>query len=281
MSYVAFFDLEIDPQKKKVLDIGGIRSDEASFHSTNFIGFRDFIETSDFICGHNIFAHDLKYLKQQYGADYLDRIKAIDTLLLSPLLFPKQPYHHLLKDDKIQADELNNPLNDAKKARDLFYDEINAFNQLKQELKIVFFNLLGQKPEYSNFFSFLSYKEYRETNALENLIRELHKDQYCEHADLKSFIQNNPVALAYAIALLNCNDRYSITPPWVLRNHPEVERLIFLLRNNPCLSGCPYCDKALNPNLALKRYFGFDAFRQYDDKPFQEHAVNAAIRNKS
>lgn len=281
MSLITFFDLEVDPEKKKILDIGGIRSDGITFHKNNFKEFEGFLEASDFVCGHNIFAHDLKYLQQQYGADYLSKVSAIDTLLLSPLLFPKQPYHHLLKDDKIQTEELNNPLNDAKKARDLFYDEVNAFNQLKQEIKIIFFSLLAQKPEYRSFFTFVSFKEYREPNALENLIRELYSDQFCEHADIGNFILKNPVALAYTIALLNCNDRYSITPPWILRNHPEVERLIFLSRNNPCISGCPYCDKALNPNLALKRYFGFDAFRQYDDKPLQEKAVTAAVRSKS
>jgi len=281
MSLITFFDLEVDPQKKKVLDIGGIRSDDASFHGSHFNEFREFIKTSDFICGHNIFAHDLKYLQQQYGPGFLSSAKAIDTLLLSPLLFPKQPYHHLLKDDKIQTDELNNPLNDAKKARDLFYDEVNGFNQLKPELKIIFFNLLSQKPEYSSFFTYLSYREFRAADELEHLIREIHKDHFCEHADIGNFILKNPIALAYSIALLNCHDRYSITPPWVLRNHPEVERLLFLLRNNPCLPGCPYCNKALNPILALKRHFGFDVFRTYDDKPLQENAVNAAVRNKS
>ena len=53
---------------------------------------------------------------------------AIDTLSLSPLLFPSKPYHALVKDDKLQVDELNNPLNDAIKARDLFFDELKLFH---------------------------------------------------------------------------------------------------------------------------------------------------------
>jgi ATP-dependent DNA helicase RecQ len=40
-------------------------------------------------------------------------IPAIDTLPLSPLLFPKKPYHRLIKDDKLFSDQLNNPINDA------------------------------------------------------------------------------------------------------------------------------------------------------------------------
>ena len=59
----------------------------------------------------------------------------IDTLYLSPLLFPTKPYHKLLKDDKLQTDELNNPLNDSIKAKDLFHDEVAAFTQADPALK--------------------------------------------------------------------------------------------------------------------------------------------------
>ena len=38
---------------------------------------------------------------------------------------PKKPYHHLLKDDKLQSAQLNNPLNDAMKAQELYEDEDN------------------------------------------------------------------------------------------------------------------------------------------------------------
>ena len=44
----------------------------------------------------------------------------------------------LLKDDKIQSEELNNPLNDAMKARDLFFDEVNEFQALSSKMKWIF-----------------------------------------------------------------------------------------------------------------------------------------------
>ncbi len=281
MNPIAFFDLEINPEKKKILDIGSIRSDEAIFHKNNCREFEEFAKASDFLCGHNIFAHDLKYLQQEYSDPSFGLDRAIDTLLLSPLLFPKNPYHHLLKDDKLQTEELNNPVNDAKKARDLFYDEVNAFHKLPEQLKLIFFNLLHQKTEFKCFFRFVKYSVSENEAKLEKLIRELFKNKICYHSDVQSFIQEHPVALAYTLALLNCNDRYSITPPWVLRNYPQVERLLFLLRNSPCLSGCSYCDEALNPVTALKRYFGFSTFRSYGNEPLQENAVKATIQNKS
>ena len=82
------------------------------------------------MCGHNIINHDLNYVGQTLNDAEIKPGAVIDTLFLSPLLFPSKPYHALLKDDKLQYDEANNPLNDAIKAKDLFYDEIASFNQL-------------------------------------------------------------------------------------------------------------------------------------------------------
>ncbi len=281
MNLTAFFDLEINPEKKKILDIGAIRSDDAIFHKNHPGEFLEFIGKADYLCGHNILAHDLLYLQKYKGEPGFGLDKAIDTLLLSPLLFPKNPYHRLLKDDKLQTEELNNPINDAKKSRDLFYDEVNTFHQLPEEFKEILFSLLHQHIGFSCFFKYLGYSNSIKSALSEKRIRELFLDKICQHCDVTSFIQEYPIPLAYALALLNCNDRYSITPPWVLRNHPEVERILFLMRNKPCVPGCGYCDQALNPILALRRYFGFPAFRSYADEPLQENAVKAAIQAKS
>lgn len=50
------------------------------------------------------------------------------TLYLSSMMFIAGTYHKLLKDDKLQTDDINNPRNDSLKARDLFYDEVEAVN---------------------------------------------------------------------------------------------------------------------------------------------------------
>jgi len=79
---------------------------------------------SEYVCGHNIFNHDLKYIRNALIYAGLDDPNIIDTLFLSPLLFPARPYHKLLKDDKLQTEDINNLLNDSIKAKDLFFDEI-------------------------------------------------------------------------------------------------------------------------------------------------------------
>ncbi len=281
MTLIAFFDIEVSTNSKKLLDIGCILSDGSGFHKNQPGEFEKFIEQSGFICGHNILSHDLLYLQKYFGNAEWGLDKAIDTLLFSPLLFPKQPYHSLLKDDKLQSDELNNPFNDAKKARNLFFDEVAAFQKLDDEFKAILYSLLSGQKGFTNFFRYINYSGPVSKEQLQAIIRQRFRDKICNESDLGLFIETFPVALAYTLALLNCDDRFSITPPWVLKNYPDVERLIYLLRNNPCVAGCGYCKLALDPVLALKKHFGFPAFRRFGDEPLQENAARAAIQGKS
>ena len=139
--------------------------------------------------------------------------------------------------------------------------------------------LLHDKKEFNAFFRFINYKSrYKQT---EKLIREKFASVICEHSDLQKIISEHSIELAYCLALINCNNRHSITPPWVLKNFPKVERIIFLLRSKPCLTGCEYCNQALDIHKGLKTYFGFDSYRTYAGEPLQENAVQAAIDNKS
>lgn len=281
MPAISFIDTEIDPNSLKVLDIGAVKDDGSLYHQPSIQGLVQFLQGVDFVCGHNILKHDIKYI----GKNLVDAgVKAvIDTLYLSPLLFPTKPYHALLKDDKLQTDELNNPLNDAQKCKDLFYDEVAAFNLLNTDLQQIFFLLLHEQREFRSFFRFINYS-YIGSNT-EQIIRQLFENEICEHADLSKLISDNPKELAYCLSLIHTFVRYkeikSISPAWVLKNFPQVERIMFRLRSKPCITGCHYCDQALNVKKGLKRFFGFDSFRTYGGEPLQENAANAAINNKS
>lgn len=271
MKPITFIDTEIEPRSKKILDIGGIKGDGSTFHSSSVPDFTAFLRGSEYLGGHNIFHHDLKYLDNTLQAAGLHTAKVIDTLWLSPLLFPARPYHALLKDDKLQTEEANNPLNDSIKARDLFFDEVTAFQQADPLLKVIFHSLLKGQKEFSAFFHYMGYQG--SSLFPEKLIRDKFQGRICAQADLTGLIAHYPVELAYCLALLNANDRYAITPPWVLKNYPSTERIMYLLRNNPCLEGCVYCHEALDIHKGLKRFFGFDSYRTYGGEPLQEKAV--------
>ncbi|HSD06302.1 RecQ family ATP-dependent DNA helicase [Flavobacterium sp.] len=280
---IAFIDTEIEPKNQKILDIGAIKNDGSYFHRGSVTEFTHFLNGTKFIGGHNIFKHDIKYIGKAINEANINPANIIDTLYLSPLLFPTTPYHSLLKDDKLQSEDANNPLNDSIKARDLFNDEIASFKQTEETLQQIFYLLLNDKKEFSAFFHFIGYS-ITNTN-LEELIRQKFKNEICEQINLTKIIEEHPIELAYCLSLIHSFIHYkkvhSITPPWVLKNYPEVERILFQMRNKPCVTGCIYCNNALNIHKGLKRFFGYDSYRTYGDDPLQEKAVKAAIDNKS
>jgi len=132
---IVFIDTEIEPKSGKILDIGGIKGVGSSFHSNSMVDFVKFLYGSEYVCDHNIFNHDLNYIRNALIDAGLKDPNIIDTLFLSPLFFSVKPYHKLVKDDKLQTEDTNNPLNDFIKARVLFFDEIAAFQQADAGLK--------------------------------------------------------------------------------------------------------------------------------------------------
>ena len=275
-SRYAFVDVEFGLKDKKIHDIGALRWDKAVFHSNNKQGLFDFMKDVDFVCGHNIIHHDAKYLFKQTSC----RWGLVDTLYVSPLLFPEKPYHRLVKDDKLISEQFNNPVNDCEKALDLLMDEVARWSALTEEKKIIFATLLYEVPEFKGFLDFVKARVEKKS-ILANLIRSVYSDRICVHADIELIIKEYPCELAYALSLIDTTDHRSITPAWVLRNYPNVEYVIRLLRQTRCKSGCEYCYKAFDANYNLKQFFGYDHFRTYDGETLQEDAVYAAVEGKS
>ena len=273
---VVFFDTEVGVNDNKIHDIGAVK-DGAVFHSASVGEFCAFFDGARFLCGHNIIHHDLEYMHK--ASDFRIEYKPIDTLYLSPLLFPKRPYHNLLKDDKLQNDQLNNPVNDSIKTRVLFYDECNAFAALDDRLKDIFCCLLYGVREFESFFEYLEYSA--KNTDLPALVKSYFKGQICSGADIDSLAVSAPVELAYALSLINTNDSHSITPPWLMKNFPKIENVIKALCNTPCEAGCPYCRSRLDVHRSLKAFFGYDEFRTYNGEPLQERAAKAAVDGKS
>ena len=137
MKDIIFIDSEIS-NSGKICDLGALKDDNSFCHTKDKNEFKRFVSNSKYIIGHNIIDFDLKYI-----SDCMPNIiRVIDTLFLSPLLFPKKPYHSLVKDDKIYTEDVNNPISDAKKAKDLFYNEVDKWNNLFGSLKNIFGSLL-------------------------------------------------------------------------------------------------------------------------------------------
>lgn len=280
MMKTAFIDLEVDG-RGKILDIGGVKAGQG-FHSARIPEFADFVSDCDCLCGHNIIGHDIKYLKPFLRKEYV----LVDTLYLSPLLFPQKPYHKLLKDDKILTEELNNPLNDSLKAQSLYGDEVMAFKALDKDFQQLYYDLLNEDIHFSGFFKSIEYVPSRKPfffrKSTADIFRELFKGKICEHSNVESFVRDHKVECAYAAALISTDDRNSITPAWILHNYPSVENVIRGLRAVNCGDArCAYCSQKLNAEYSLKKWFGYDRFRTFGGELLQENAAKSAIAGES
>lgn len=273
---IAFVDTEVGLKDHKIHDIGALRDDGATFHQASQTALNQFLQEGkvDYICGHNLIHHDAHYL-------HLNGI-LIDTLYLSPLLFPKRPYHHLVKDDKLMSEQMNNPVNDCEKAKELLMDEIAAWNLLSENKRKIFTLLLQHEEEFRGFLMYVGTIEADETTTdVSELILSEYKNHICAHADIPALAAQSPCGLAYALALIGTDDYQSVTPGWVLHNYPEVEHFIYVLCHTQCADGCEYCNHMLDIHYNLKQLFGYDAFRTYDGEPLQEQASQAAVDGKS
>ncbi len=271
MKHIFFIDTEVSEADNKAYDFGAVNENNDKLHTKSSHEFNTFIADAEYLCGHNIINHDAKYIEAP------EKVKYIDTLYLSPLLFPNKPYHRLLKDDKLQTDELNNPLNDAVKAKELFCDEVNAFNALDDDLKLIYYMLLKNSPYFSAFFE---YSDYSSKDDAETAIAVSFLGEICENAPLSEIIANSPTELAYCLALISATEEYSLIPRWVQINYPKVDMIMRALRSISC-NECEYCKSRLNPVHYLRKYFGYPSFRTYNDEPLQENAVKAAVEHKS
>ena len=271
----AVIDIEVGLNDHKVHDIGALKHDGTSFHKASRKELLEFLNGIDYVCGHNIIHHDAEYLFDGITCSWT----LVDTLYLSPLLFPERPYHRLVKDDKLLSEHMNNPVNDCMKARDLLLDEIARWRSLPKEKRAIFSTLLKGKSEFDGFLSMV--KAEAVDGGISGLIKRLYSQKICRNSDLDFLIGQYPCALAYALALIDTSDYRSVTPGWVLSNYPEVEFIVKLLCHTPCQEGCDYCHTKLDVCHNLKLFFGYDKFRTYEGEPLQERAAEAAVKGQS
>ena len=272
----AIVDVEVGISDHKIHDIGALRYDGAVYHGCKKEDLLNFLLSVNFLCGHNIVNHDAKYLFGNESCKWM----LVDTLYMSPLLFPERPYHRLLKDDKLISEQMNNPVNDCEKARDLLMDEIASWGKLSERKRRILSSLLKGKNEFLGFLKMVG-ADTTATN-LPALIWNEYKGRICQYADIVALIEQFPCELAYALALIDTSDERSITPGWVLHNYPGVEYVMGVLRQRHCNEpDCEYCNSILDLHNNLKAFFGYNDFRTYEGEPLQERAAKAAVEGRS
>lgn len=312
---ILIIDLEIHPQTQQLLQIGALRPDaqtqyespklrKASDVQTALARLEEMAQGADYVMGHNIIGHDLPYLRQVAPQSVLHSLEAIDTLRLSPLAFPQNPYHRLIKNHKLIASALNSPLADCRACWQLFTDQCASFAKLRETAPqefAVYRRLFGELPFSDGLHIRLASDEpLLSQDALKQAVLQMLSDadgsggkslRVCmtRLARLRShdLTENNlQIPLAYTLAWLKVSGGNSVLAPWVRHQFPDSERLIRELRDHDCGSThCRYCREILNLTAQLIRYFGQDgkisSFRAVQNvEGGQEAIVKAGMKGE-
>lgn len=258
-----------------------------------------FAAGADFVLGHNLLGHDLPIIEALAPNLRLLTKPVVDTLYLSPLAFPENPYHRLVKDYKLVRDSINDPVADARLAASVFSDQWESFSALgkvdgdvlsfyrycfeesrdaslrSEGLKEVF-AALGASPISENE-AFTIFQKNVQGRACETAVAMVSL-KYLLHPDKRP-------ALAYCLAWLRVAGHNSVLPPWVRHRFHDVVPVLKELRDIPCNSpSCSWCRTTHDPRHQLERFFGYPAYRPtpatVDGKSLQEEIVRFGMGDK-
>ena len=294
-------DIEVG-RDDRIHAVGAVRTDTGSSlaHSGGGLSamlakLDAFAEGASFVLGHNLIAFDLPRLRAAKPDLRLLDLPAIDTLRLSPLAFPRNPYHGLVKhyrDGGLRLGRVNDPERDSLIALRLFADEHEALAKAAPDLLAAWHRLCTPEPEGAD-------------RALDGFFREVRRARRPSLAEAAAAIgrrlENAACAtaarslvagadepgwpLAYALAWLSAAGGNSVMPPWVRHQFPEAGRLVRRLRDTACTDpACRWCRERHDAGRELKRWFGYDDFRPEpaddDGRPLQQAIVEEAMAGR-
>ena len=293
-------DLEVDPKTGLILAFGAVRSDTGqacygSGSATKLAQLDRFAEGVDCLLGHNLVAFDVPHLRAAMPRLELLKLPQVDTLRLSPLAFPRNPYHHLVKhyqDGRLRRGQRNNPELDARIALALFGDQCRALGEAAPELLTAWHRLSTPKPQgvdraLDDLFSWLRGAPRPTAAQARQAIGAVLEGGACGPQSRKIAGEAKRLgwSLSYVLAWLSVAGGNSVMPPWVRHQFPKAGRWVHQLRNLACTDpACGWCRQRHDARKELKRWFGFDNFRPEpaDDWgfPLQQAIVECAMAGK-
>ena len=258
-----------------------------------------FCKDSAFILGHNLIGHDFPVLRSINPELTILKKNIIDTLFLSPLAFPRNPYHRLVKDYKLVRDAINNPVSDARLALNIFQEQYQAFmEQAEQEPDLIRFYhfcfstarvVSGEKDcegLAAVFRTLIEHPLESRPEVTKTLLKLCHGSA-CPAQVSRIAIDCLPkadlrVILPYCVAWLKVSGSNSVIPPWARHRFPQIPGLLKQLRDEHCgKQDCEYCSENHDPVKQLQRYFNFSDFRLTNDgRSLQRDIVLEGMNDK-
>jgi ATP-dependent DNA helicase RecQ len=257
-----------------------------------------------YVIGHNLLGHDLPTLRALAPALTLLGRPIVDTLYISPLAFPQNPYHRLVKNYKLVRDSLADPVADCRLAAQVLREQGEELARRAAAgdadlLGVYRFcfqgaTLLDNNPTGGDGIAAV-FRLFAPTlpgvAAVRDRLLARWRGRACTTTAPKLILDHiadirlRPV-LAYAAAWLTVAGGNSVLPPWVRQRFPATASLLTALREVPCGEpDCPWCREAHDPPTQLRRWFGFDAFRPLpataDGGSLQQAVVTDGIAGRS
>ncbi len=298
-------DIETNPADgDRIFKIGAVRSDTDTVVSLS-TGRLESAEVNrrinaasagaKLLIGHNLRRHDAPQLRRQYpGLDCLE-LPILDTLELSALAFPSNPYHRLVKGYKLISDSRNDPVKDARLTLDLLREEVDALSDMHRidpDWVALLHFLLRDDPALCKLLtSIRSAAPFTAADATHTALTRF--GPVCCGTRLSRFADldvdagpEHSKALAYALGWLRVSGGNSVLPIWVHSEIPEVRALIRDLRERNCgQPGCGYCQEQHHPESLLFAHFQKPTFRARPAAPdgtsLQRAIAVAGLERKS
>ena len=296
-------DLEVGVVNRRIRQFAAIReADGASFLfqkgnlDTELERLDKFAEGAGFLLGHNLIGFDRVHLVAANPSLRLLKLPAVDTLLLNPLAFPRNPYHHLVKhyqSGQLERGRLNDPEMDASLTWDVFRNQQKAFLSLEEtnpDLLVAYHWLTtaGEDTVRINVFNLTLRRSTRPVDAdARRAIEHLLSERVCKTA-LQGILSDPKMGgweMAYTLAWLSVSGGNSVMPPWVKHQFPGAAAMVRNLRDVACADPvCEWCRERHDPEKELTRWFGFPGFRKEpageDGRPLQEAIVEAGMSGR-
>ncbi|WP_217160954.1 RecQ family ATP-dependent DNA helicase [Thiocystis violascens] len=292
--------LDIETARRDALilrEIGAFRPDldqrlRLSARSPTLVAQLDALtKGAGFVLGHNIIAFDQPTLALLHPGLALHRLPLIDTLELSPIAFPQNPYHRLVKDYKLCTTTRNNPVQDAELAYRLFLDQRTALKtratEHPDEALCLHFLLSAENGKgVANLFATLRQSLKPSLSDTVAAWERATAGKVCRTGQRQVVERwlSDPdwqQPLAYALAWLRVAGGNSVLPPWVRLRFPKTRAVIAALRDVPCRDpDCVWCREQHDLDRRLPHYFpGITQFRATPATPDGRSLQRAIVEN--
>ena len=292
-------DLEVGREDRRIRAFAGVRADtgrrvlfRGRGPAAALAELDGLADGASAVLGHNLIAHDLPCLAAAKPGLRLLKLPAVDTLRLSPLAFPRNPYHRLVKhyqDGRLTRRQKNDPELDARLALEVFDEQRRALSDAEPDLLAAWHRLVTPDPDGRDraldalFCELRGARRPDDAEARAAIGRRLDGVACAAHARrVAAGAAESGWALAYALAWLSVAGGNSVMPPWVRHQFPEAGRLVRRLRDTDCRDpGCGWCRERHDAGKELARWFALAGFRREprggDGRSMQRSIVEAAL----